>query len=183
MTEAVRSSQRSKRVAEFILLLAAAWCVMTVTHESGHILCGWAAGGTLREAAIAPWNLPHSHFDPDPLPLVTLWGGPILGVLVPLAIAIILRRGWCWFIAYFCLIANGSYLAIAWYTGERFLDTPKLLHHGAPPTTIAAYCVITILVGYWGFRKQCARVLSPSGEQSQSSGTTPIESAEMDHSR
>ena len=106
----------------FVLLLAASWCIMTVTHESGHILCGWAAGGTLQQADVAPWHLPHSNFDPDPQPLVTLWGGPILGALVPLTVALLVRRGWVWFIAYYCVLANGSYLAVAWFTGERPLS-------------------------------------------------------------
>ena len=149
-----------KRGAYFVILLAASWCVMTFLHESGHILCDWASGGTLQQADVAPWHLPHSSFDPDPQPLVTLWGGPILGALVPLTVALLARRDWMWFIAYFCVLANGSYLAVAWFTGERHLDTPKLLHHGAHPATIAAYCALTIGAGYVGFRRQCVRVLS-----------------------
>ncbi len=168
----MRSSQRLKRFADFAVLLAASWCVMTVVHEMGHIICGWSCGGTLCEADVAPWHLPHSNFDPDPEPLVTLWGGPVLGAAVPLAVAAILRRGWLWFIAYFCLLANGSYLATAWVSGERYLDTIKLLQHGAHPATIVAYCVLAIGVGYVGFRRQCIRVLS-AGEPSPGTKGTP----------
>ena len=150
-----------RRVGWFTLLLAASWCVMTFTHESGHVIAGWTSGGTLRHADLLPWHLPHSSFDPDPRPLVTLWGGPVLGALVPMAIALLVRRGWAWFIAHFCLLANGSYLAAAWVTGEKYLDTAKLLAQGAHPATIAAYCGATIGVGYVGFRRQCIRVLSP----------------------
>jgi hypothetical protein len=75
--------------------------------------------------------------------------------LVPLIFACIVRRNWAWFIAYFCLIANGCYLAIAWYTGEALLDTAKLLREGTPPYTIAIYCLATIPTGYAGFRKAC----------------------------
>lgn len=151
-----------RRGVGFVLLLAASWCVMTFTHEAGHVVAGWAAGGTLVEADLAPWGLPHSSFDPDPHPLVTLWGGPILGVLVPLAVALVARRTWAWFVAYFCLLANGSYLAVAWLTGERYLDTARLLEHGAHPALVAAYCAATIGVGYVGFRRACVRVLSPT---------------------
>ncbi|MGL4552665.1 MAG: hypothetical protein ACRC33_15940 [Gemmataceae bacterium] len=150
-----------KRVGHFLLLLAASWCVMVTTHEAGHIVCGWAAGGTLRHADPAPWRLPHSHFDPDPLPLVTLWGGPVLGAAVPLAAALVVRRDGGWFVASFCLLANGSYLAAAWASGERYLDTARLLQHGAHPATIAAYCAVTIGAGYVMFRRQCVRVLTP----------------------
>ena len=153
-------SQRLNRGFCFAALLVASWCVMTVVHEMGHIVCGWAGGGTLQEADVAPWGLPHSSFDPDFRPLLTLWGGPILGVLVPLAVAASVRRGWAWFIASFCLLANGSYLATAWISGERYLDTPRLLAHGAHPATIVVYCAMTLSVGYVGFRRQCIRVLS-----------------------
>jgi hypothetical protein len=151
------------RFARFGLLLVVSWCVMTFTHEAGHVVGGWASGGTLREAHLLPWELPYSTFDPDPRPLVTLWSGPVLGVLVPLALAAAIRRHWAWFISHFCLLANGSYLAIAWATGDNLLDTPKLLARGAYPATIAAYCLLAIGFGYVGFRRHCTRVLSPPG--------------------
>lgn len=149
-----------KRILRFIALLIASWCVMTVTHELGHILCGWACGGTLTDADLLPWHLPYSFFEPDPLPLVTLWGGPILGVMIPAILAVVLRAKWGWFVAYFCMLANGAYLAAAWVAGDRFLDTPKMLDHGAHPISIAAYCLITICFGYVGFRQHCAYALS-----------------------
>jgi hypothetical protein len=156
-----RAPGAGRRYARFGLLLAAAWCVMTVTHESGHVVGGWLCGGTLQEAKLWPWQLPYSAFDPDPRPLVTLWAGPVLGVLVPVVVAFMVRRPWMWFVADFCVLANGSYLAVAWVTGDRLLDTPKLLGHGAHPAAIAMFCVLTIGVGYVRFRRQCVRVLSP----------------------
>jgi len=62
-----------------------------------------------------------------------------------------------WFIANFCVIANGAYIATAWLSGDRYLDTPKLLQHGAYPMTIALYCVVTIGFGYVGFRRSCVQ--------------------------
>lgn len=76
-------------------------------------------------------------------------------------VAFLFWREWRWFIAYFCLPANGSYLAPAWVSAERYLDKARLLQHGAHPATIAAYCILTIGVGYVGFRRQSIRVLSP----------------------
>lgn len=149
------------RFVRFGALLVVAWCAMATTHESGHVLGGWLCGGTLREAHLYPWELPYSNFDPDPHPLVTLWCGPALGVLAPLLVATVVRRPWMWFVSHFCTLANGCYLAVAWLTGDRFLDTPKLLEHGASPVMIAAYCVLTIGLGYVAFRAQCIQVLSP----------------------
>jgi hypothetical protein len=72
----------------------------------------------------------------------------------------VIKRDWMWFIAHFCVLANGAYLATAWFSSDRYLDTPKLLEHGANPVTIGIYCLLTIGFGYVGFRRHCIRVLS-----------------------
>lgn len=121
---------------------------MTFVHESGHIICGYVCGGTLQNADLVPWHLPYSIFEPDPHPLVTLWGGPILGVVIPTTVAFAIRSERMWFIAHFCILANGAYIAAAWVSGDRYLDTPKLLEHGASPILISIYCLLTIGFGY-----------------------------------
>ncbi|MFN7449618.1 MAG: hypothetical protein ACK56W_00425 [Pirellula sp.] len=141
-------------------MLIASWCVMVCVHELGHIFCGRSCGGKLQSADLIPWHLPFSVFDPDPQPLITLWGGPIIGVLLPVGIAWIAKRESIWFIANFCLLANGSYIAIAWITGERYLDTTKLLEHGAHPLSIGVYCLLTIGFGYPRFRRSCAHYMT-----------------------
>ena len=144
---------------------------MTFTHEVGHIVGGVCCGGKLENADLLPWHLPYSIFNPNPYPLVTLWCGPVLGVLVPVLIAWLSRSDWLWFIANFCILANGSYLAAAWYVGDAQLDTSKLLQSGAYPISIAIYCLLTISIGYIGFRRSCIRVLKakPTTEQTESS--------------
>ncbi len=155
MQKSARTFPIAKRLLKLVGLLIASWGVMTFVHESGHLICGFACGGTLTSADLLPWRLPYSFFEPDPHPLVTLWGGPILGVVIPTAFAFALRKNWMWFIANFCLLANGSYLAAAWVSGDRYLDTPKLLEHGAHPISISIYCFLTIGFGYVGLRRQC----------------------------
>ena len=151
------SNPLARHLLRFTVLLVASWFVMTFTHELGHIVGGYCSGGTLATADLLPWHLPYSFFDPDPKPLITLWCGPLLGVIVPLGIAWAVRRESPWFVAHFCVLANGTYLATAWISGERHLDTPKLLEHGAHPVTIGLYCLLTIGFGYWGFRRSCIR--------------------------
>lgn len=147
------------RVTRFLVLIVASWVVMTFTHEMGHIIGGTCCGGSLKSADLLPWHLPYSIFEPDPFPLVTLWAGLIIGVMAPVAVAMIIQRDWIWFIANFCVLANGAYIAAAWFSGDSFLDTPKLLEHGASPVAIAIYCVLTIGFGYAGFRRSCIAVL------------------------
>lgn len=133
---------------------------MAFTHEVGHLIGGRAGGAALRHAELRPWRLPHSLFQPDPKPLLTLWMGPILGVVIPVAIALIVRHPWMWFIAHFCVLANGCYLAAAWIAGDPFLDTPRLLDAGARPVSILIYCLITMTFGYLRFRDSCVDVLA-----------------------
>lgn len=156
------------RVLKLTGLLVASWCVMTIVHECGHIVCGYACGGVLTDADLRPWHLPYSLFDPDPHPLVRLWGGPILGVLIPLLFAAAVRQDWARFMASFCVLANGLYIAAAWLSGDRYLDTPELLEHGAHPVSIAMYCFLTIGFGYVGFRRQCVRLIVPKAMESMS---------------
>ena len=156
------SPAKRSQVAVFLILLVAAWVVMNASHELGHIVAGVCCGGTLQSFSLSPVTLPYSIFNPDPYPLITLWCGPLLGVLAPLLLALIFRKRTVWFIAHFCVLANGLYLAVAWVSGERYLDTPKLLEHGAWPVSILAFCAVTIVVGYIGFRHQCQVQLAAS---------------------
>lgn len=148
------------RIGTFALLSIASWCVMTTTHELGHIVVGLACGGTLVHADIVPWHPPHSMFDPDPYPLLTLWGGPILGVALPNLFAWLLRKSWAWFVADFCTLANGCYISLAWLTGDSYLDTTRLLNEGASLWSVVLYCFLTIGFGYFAFRRDCIEVLS-----------------------
>ena len=158
----------TRRIALFVLLLIASWIVMVVTHECGHLLGGMAGGATCIEFDLAPWRLPYSLHQPDPQPLLTLWSGPLLGVLFPMAAASVIRKPLAWFIADFCLVANGAYLALAWLSGDPWLDTARLLAEGSPPVLIVVYCVFTLGIGYHRFRSDCVRLLSPAIDIQQS---------------
>jgi hypothetical protein len=153
------------RWLRFCGLLLASWTVMTFTHEIGHVVGGWLSGATLVDLELMPWQLPYSLHQPDPNPLVTLWSGPLLGILIPLGIATLLRRQFADFIANFCLLANGTYIGVAWLSSDRFLDTNRLLDAGASPISIALYCAVTIGFGYHRFRRDCIDVLGPKANK------------------
>lgn len=140
-------------------LFIASWVVMTTMHEFGHLIGGRLCGATLVKHDLAPWRLPYSIHSPDPHPLVTLWMGPMFGAVAPLLIALVLRRRWAWFVADFCLLANGTYLAVAWWSGDPLLDTQRLLAADAHPATILVYCAVTIGLGYVWFREDCRRYI------------------------
>ena len=105
---------------------------------------------------------------------MTLWAGPLVGAITPLSVASLLRHPWGWFVAGFCLLANGCYLAIAWYSGDPHLDTPRLLSSGASKLSLVTYIVITVGLGYPLFRKACQEQLA-GGSQSSRRGETLAE--------
>jgi hypothetical protein len=146
------------RTLIFVALVLASWGVMTVTHELGHLVAGWVIGAKLVDYDLSPWRLPYSIHQPDPHPRVTIWGGPIFGVLVPLLIAAVIPNRATRFIANFCLIANGMYLAVSAFSSDPHLDTLRLLRAGERPWVIALYCLVTIGIGYFRFRKDCISI-------------------------
>lgn len=152
----------SLQIIRFVILLVVSWVAMTFTHELGHLIGGWSCGATLQAANLWPWQLPYSLLDPDPLPLVTLWSGPLLGVFIPCVIATSVARPEAWFVANFCTLANGLYLATGWISGDRFLDTQSLFEHGASPWSICIFCCLSIGFGYVRFRRSCWDAICPS---------------------
>jgi hypothetical protein len=141
------------------LLCLMSWIVMTVTHELGHIVGGWMGGAELQALDLSPWRLPYSVHSPDPHPKLTLWCGPLVGVLVPMAVALTVRHRYVRFVADFCVLANGVYLLGAWLSGDRFLDTPRMLEAGVHPAWIVLFCMVTIVLGYTRFRADCLAIL------------------------
>jgi hypothetical protein len=154
------TSSARHRILRFMLLLVLAWSVMVMTHELGHIVSGCCLGATLVDFDIRPWGLPYNVFSSDPHPLLILWGGPVLGVLTPLAVAMFFRTPAIWFVADFCLLANGIYLAIAWIAGDSHLDTTRILKHGGSPVLVAMFCLISVGAGYFRFRRDVIAVFS-----------------------
>lgn len=133
---------------------------MVTTHELGHLVGGWLGGASLKQFDLAPWRLPYTVHQPDPHPLLTLWMGPLFGSLAPIAAALLIRKSWAWFIADFCLLANGTYLAVAWVSGGPQLDTQRLLAAGTSPVLIALYCITSMTLGYVRFRNDCISCLT-----------------------
>lgn len=133
---------------------------MTTTHETGHVIGGWLGGGRLVSLDLAPWRLPHSIHVPDPHPLLTLWAGPVVGIAAPTLIAVVVRRPAGWFVADFCWLANGVYLGLAAWAGDRHLDTPRMIAAGTPAWCVAMFCLISVSVGYLRFRRDCIALLT-----------------------
>lgn len=152
------------------MLLLVAWGLMVFTHEVGHLLGGYIGGAKIVGADLRPWRLPYSFHEPDPHPLLTLWCGPLFGVVAPAISLFVVRNQSTLFIASFCWLANGLYIGAGYFVNESQLDTPRLIAAGASTWSIGLYSCLTIGLGYWVFRKSVLTMFessSPSAHPSQ----------------
>lgn len=98
---------------------------MQIVHESGHVIAALATGGEIRRVVLDPATISRTDFVANPQPHLTVWAGPIGGILLPLCAQMIVAalnrtsasaRIATFFLG-FCLIANGGYLMFGAFDG------------------------------------------------------------------
>jgi hypothetical protein len=109
---------RIERFVQFILMvsiLCLSWLGMMIVHESGHVLMAWAGGERIGKVVLHPLAISRTDTSHERHPLLVIWGGAVLGSLIPLcawALVKVFRLRFVYlfqFFAGFCLIANGCY--------------------------------------------------------------------------
>ncbi|MBL8814362.1 MAG: hypothetical protein JNM43_29610 [Planctomycetaceae bacterium] len=140
--------QSVRQWAIALLIVGLAWSIMVMTHEAGHLVGGWCGGAVVKDYDLRPWRLPYSMFEPDPHPLLTLWAGPLLGVTVPIVLALMIQKRIVAMVASFCLVANGLYLAVGLLTDDRWIDSQRLLEHGSSTWLILIFSQACLVPGY-----------------------------------
>jgi hypothetical protein len=127
---------RLSQTTLIISTLALCWLGMQVVHEVGHVLGAWISGEEVYRVVLHPLAISRTDTSHERHPLLVIWAGPLLGVLLPvapLAAMGLIRPRWRYlprFFAGFCLIANGAYLGVGSFGGVG--DAGDLLRYGAP---------------------------------------------------
>lgn len=115
--------------------LLSSWLAMQVVHEFGHVLGAWISGATVVRVVLNPLTISRTDVGPNPHPLIVVWAGPVLGIVLPLAcwaIATRLPVSWSFllrFFAGFCCLANGWYIGLGSFEGIG--DCGEMLRHGS----------------------------------------------------
>lgn len=130
-----------------------AWLGMQAVHELGHVVAAWSTGGSIVRVVIHPLAISRTDVAPNPAPLPVAWGGPIVGVTVPLLMMVIVRcvrgisvvRDCADFFAGFCLMANGVYIGIG--SIEGIGDAGELLRHGAAVWKLVVFGAVSSIGG------------------------------------
>ncbi len=146
-----RHDQFSQAVL-IVSTLVGSWLGMQAVHEFGHVLGAWSTGGDVERVVLHPLTISRTDVSPNPDPLLVVWMGPLIGVLLPVLVwTIAAWRKWhsafvLRFFAGFCLVANGLYIAVGsfWSIG----DCGVMLRHGTALWHLWLFGVITVPAGF-----------------------------------
>lgn len=131
---------------------------MQAVHEFGHVVGAWLTGGRVEHVVLHPLSISRTDLAENPAPLIVVWAGPAIGVLVSLllwAIAALLRLRGAFvvrFFAGFCLVANGLYLGIGSF--GKVGDCGEMLRHGSSIWHLWLFGLLTVPVGLLLWHKQ-----------------------------
>src|SRR5688572_7825773 len=145
--------RRSRQLLLISSTLWFSWLTMMLVHEGGHVIGALCTGGRIRRVVWHPAVISRTDVRPNPHPLVEVWAGPLIGSVVPLALAAIasaLRVHFAylvWVIAGFCLIANGAYIGIG--AVRPIGDAEELIVHGTPRWTLGLFGAMAVGLGFW----------------------------------
>jgi hypothetical protein len=150
-----------KRVNQVVLIVSTvlgSWLGMQAVHEFGHVLGAWLTGGQVAKVVLYPLTISRTDLAENPHPLVVVWCGPVLGVVLPLILwgmatglrmpgAFVLR-----FFAGFCLIANGAYIAFGSF--DRVGDCESMVRYGSSLWQLWFFGLVTVPLGLWLWHRQ-----------------------------
>jgi len=145
-------SHSTARCVLILATMAASWWGMQIVHELGHILSAWLTGGTVTNVVLHPLAISRTNVMPNPHPLLVVWGGPLVGVVLPLvgfAIARRFVRSTAYllrFFAGFCCVANGAYIGMGVFFPVG--DAQVMRAAGAAGWGLALFGAITIPLGF-----------------------------------
>lgn len=133
--------------------LLGSWLGMQAAHELGHVIGAFLTGGEVARVVLNPLTISRTEMIGNPHPLVVVWAGPLLGVMLPLILWALLAATRvpgafvARFFAGFCLIANGAYIGVGSFLGTG--DCGKMLRQGSSIWALRAFGAITVPVGFW----------------------------------
>lgn len=129
------------------------WLAMMAAHELGHVSLAVATGGTVETVVLHPLTISRTDVSPNPRPLLVAWGGPMVGVALPIGLLILSRATrlsfvyLLQFLAGFCLVANGAYIGIGSF--NRIGDAGDLQRYGSPLWCLWVFGAATIPLGLY----------------------------------
>jgi len=142
---------RFRKIVFTFSLAAICWLGMMAVHELGHVIGAVSSGGSVTRVVLHPLTISRTDVAPNPHPGFVVWCGPIVGSLLPLAMALLVPAKQstlgklAGIFAGFCLIANGAYISLGAF--DRIGDCGEMLQTGTPLWVLFAFGIVTIPTG------------------------------------
>jgi hypothetical protein len=77
---------RLPQILLIVAFLPLCWLAMQAVHELGHFLGAVATGERVERVVLHPLTISRTDVSPNPFPLLVIWAGPVVGVLLPLGL-------------------------------------------------------------------------------------------------
>ena len=145
--------KRAPQVVLIVSTLLGSWLGMQAVHELGHVLGAWLTGGKVQRVVLHPLEISRTDLSHNPSPLVVVWAGPVIGVLLPLLVWSIwaairvpgdyLSR----FLAGTCCLVNGAYIGLGSFGGIG--DCGEMLRNGSPIWQLWLFGLVMVPAGFW----------------------------------
>ena len=151
-----------KRFPQIILIvsfIAFSWLAMQVVHECGHVLVARLTGAEVTRVALHPLIMSRTDVAENPHPLAEVWGGPLLGSVIPLVLfglAAALRPPGVYlfrFFAGFCFVANGVYIGLGLFLADG-ADPWVMTENGSPRWLLAIFGLLATALGLYLWHRQ-----------------------------
>ena len=146
--------KRTTQILLIVTFIGFSWLAMQAVHEAGHVLVARLTGGEVVRVALHPLIFSRTDLGTNPHPLAVVWGGPLVGSLLPLlvfALSAACRAPGLYllrFYAGFCLIVNGVYIGIGWLTADG-TDPAVMMEHGSPAWLLVLFGLVTVPLGLY----------------------------------
>ncbi|MDA0835331.1 MAG: hypothetical protein O2955_10115 [Planctomycetota bacterium] len=134
-------------------ILSLCWLAFQAVHEFGHVLAAWLTHGRMAYVVLHPLRVSMTILDANPHPGFVGWGGPVFGVVFPMAVFLIAKRirnsqtYLFRFFCGFCCVGNGAYLLVDAFVQSG--DGATLIRSGTDPNMIVLFGVIVMPIGFW----------------------------------
>lgn len=149
---------RNYQIILIIATFLACWLGMQAVHELGHVLGAMVTGGSVSKVVLHPLTISRTDLHNNPSPLLVVWMGPVLGVLLPVLLWLIIhllrwRAAFVFrFFAGFCLITNGLYIGFGSF--DNIGDCQVMLKNGSKEWQLWLFGLVTVPCGFWLWHNQ-----------------------------
>ena len=150
---------RLPQILLIVTFIGFSWLAMQVVHETGHVLVARLTGAEVTKVALHPLIMSRTDVAENPHPLAEVWGGPLVGCLLPLlmfALAALFRFPGVYllrFFAGFCFISNGVYIGVGHFLAEG-ADPWVMMENGSPRWLLILFGAVAFPLGLYLWHRQ-----------------------------